>query len=104
MADSLDGIDQVVVIPALAERDRLFHTLYIAARGWMIPVGLIDALPDWTRGIVFEQTVWQWGLLVVVLLLAGLLSWLAVRWSRRVRPEGVRSPCLMMPSPSGVRT
>jgi MscS family membrane protein len=67
-------------------------TLYIAARGWMIPVGLIDALPDWTRGIIFEQTVWQWGLLVVVLLLAGLLSWLAVRWSRRVRPEGVRSP------------
>ena len=67
-------------------------TLYVAARGWMIPVGLIDVLPDWTRGVVFEQTVWQWGLLVVVLLLAGLLAWLAVRWSRRIRPEGVRSP------------
>jgi MscS family membrane protein len=44
-----------------------FHATYVRAAGWMIPEAWIMALPEWTRATMFEETVWRWislGLLV----------------------------------------
>jgi MscS family membrane protein len=53
----------------------------------MIPVELIRALPDWMQHQYMDQTVWQWGLLIVtVLILLGvilLLHALVERLARR---------------------
>ena len=58
------------------------YRLFIAAPGPMIPARWIKALPDWTKRVYAEQTVWQWGGLGAVLLLVGGLARGAVRWSR----------------------
>jgi MscS family membrane protein len=63
--------------------------IFIALPGWMIPVAWIDALPEWVQEVYFEQTVWQWVLVGLLLLLVTTLAVLSVRWSRRA-PAGTR--------------
>ena len=41
---------------------------YIYSPGWMIPAGMINALPRWMDTSLFEQTLWQWGLLLLTLI------------------------------------
>jgi MscS family membrane protein len=49
---------------------------YIYSPGWMIPAGLIDALPLWMRTGVFEQALWQWFGLLLTLSFGGFgLVW-----------------------------
>ena len=60
--------------------------VYVAITGWMIPVDWIEALPEWAQEVYFDQTVWQWALLVLVLGLAGFLGRASFRWSRRAPP------------------
>jgi MscS family membrane protein len=49
------------------------YATYFLTPGPMIPVELIRALPDWMQNQYLDQTVWQWALLILtVLVLAGL--------------------------------
>jgi MscS family membrane protein len=54
---------------------------YIYAPGWMIPAGLIDALPKWMGTSVFEQALWQWiGLLLALSFGGVVLIWTYRGW------------------------
>ena len=54
---------------------------YIYSPGWMIPAGLIDALPLWMRTGVFEQALWQWFGLLLTLSFGGFgLVWTYRGW------------------------
>ena len=54
---------------------------YIYAPGWMIPAGLIDALPRWMRTGLFEQALWQWiGLLLTLSFGGVVLIWTYRGW------------------------
>jgi MscS family membrane protein len=59
---------------------------YIYSAGWMIPAGLVKALPRWMKTGLYEQAVWQWvGLLATLMVGAVLLlgSWRASNWLKR---------------------
>ncbi|MCP3868823.1 MAG: hypothetical protein GY703_12140, partial [Gammaproteobacteria bacterium] len=43
--------------------------------GWLIPVVWVETLPDWSKVIVFDQSLWKW---IVELLLTGLVASLIV--------------------------
>ena len=43
-----------------------FHALYVRASGWMIPDAWIHGLPAWAQATVFDETVWRWVALVVL--------------------------------------
>lgn len=62
--------------------------IYVALTGSMIPVRWVEALPKWAQRVYLEQTIWQWGLLIALLLLVALLAWTSFRWSRRTPREG----------------
>lgn len=62
------------------------YRIYSVIVGWMIPEDWVSALPAWATRIYFEQTVFQWILLALLLVAAGLLAWLGVGWSRRAAP------------------
>lgn len=46
------------------------HAIYVRAAGWMIPDAWIQALPEWSRATVFDETVWRW-IALVLLVVAG---------------------------------
>lgn len=64
------------------------YRLYIAVSGSMIPTSWVEALPEWARATYLEQTVWQWGLLIVLLLIGAVLAWVSLRWSRANALDG----------------
>ncbi len=61
------------------------YAVYIAETP-LVPAGWVAALPPWAREVRYGQTLFQWGLLLLVLVLFGLLAALGVRWSRRGAP------------------
>ena len=42
----------------------------------------VKGLPDWTKALIWGQAVWQWTALMLAMVLAALLPWLANRWHR----------------------
>lgn len=40
---------------------------FVHAPGLIVPVWVSRALPSWSRTVVFGETVWQWGFLVIVM-------------------------------------
>ena len=48
--------------------------------GWMIPLRSIEAAPHWLRAVVFDQVVWKWLALALLLLLAFGIVALFHRW------------------------
>jgi len=61
------------------------YRLYLGLTGWMIPSAWLAALPDGAHEVYYEQTLWQWVLLGLVLVLGSFLAWTVIRWSRRVK-------------------
>ena len=55
---------------------------YIGSPGPLIPYRLIQNLPDWMEVIIYDQTLWQWICLVLLLLLASLTLRLTYRMGR----------------------
>ena len=52
---------------------------YIYSPGWMVPAGIIKALPTWMRTGIFEQALWQWISLVIVIAFGLVVLW----WTRQ---------------------
>jgi len=61
-----------------------FYEFVHAAPGLLPPTWFewIRGLPDWTKTVFWEQAVWQWIALMLAIVLAALLPWLAHRWRR----------------------
>ena len=61
-----------------------FYELVHAAPGLLPPTWFewVRGLPDWTKTMFWEQAVWQWMALMLAIVLAALLPWLANRWRR----------------------
>ena len=56
---------------------------YIFAPGGLIPHGLIEGLPQWTKRPFFGQTLWQWIGLILSLTVAALIVLMVYRWEYR---------------------
>ena len=71
-------------LPYRAGASEGFYELVHAAPGLLPPKWFewIRGLPDWTKTMFWEQAVWQWTALMLAMVLAGLLPWLANRWRR----------------------
>ena len=49
--------------------------VYLSMAGWFIPPRTITALPDWLKHSVYEQAVWKWlALLVLLLVTVGVFA------------------------------
>jgi MscS family membrane protein len=62
------------------------YSFYRGQTGWLIPSVLHTVLPDGAHQVYYDQTLWQWFLLVVVVALTGLVAWIGIRWSRHSEP------------------
>jgi MscS family membrane protein len=51
--------------------------------GWMIPLVLADALPEWSKTLVLDMLLWKWFALVLLFALALGAVIVVVRWVRR---------------------
>lgn len=71
------------------------YSLYQGQAGWMLPASWQTALPGVANKVIFEQTLWQWFMLLVTLTLAALLARIVTRWSRRstsdMQPPSMRT-------------
>jgi len=76
-------------LPYQAGASEGLYDLFVSEPGWMIPGGLIRALPDSLRSRFGGQAVWQWIALTLILVVTAGLMVLAyrvtARWSRRRR-------------------
>ena len=60
-----------------------FYDDYIMGSGWMIPGHLIHALPQFFKTKFYEQAVWQWFGMLLVLFLGAAIAMLVYRLTRR---------------------
>jgi MscS family membrane protein len=60
-----------------------FYEDYIMGSGWMIPGALIHKLPPFFKNILYEQAVWQWLGLLLVMILGAAVILLVFHFSRR---------------------
>jgi MscS family membrane protein len=71
--------------------------------GWIIPLGWVEALPDWVQEIYLGQALWQWLVFLLLLGLAAALAWLVRRWSRlRPHDDSMRSHLRRMTVPLAI--
>ena len=61
-----------------------FYEFYISYPGYLVPGAhflgpLVNDLPDWTKSVYADQTLWQWIGLALTIALTGLLIWLTFR-------------------------
>ncbi len=56
---------------------------YILGSGWMIPGSLIHALPQFFKTKFYEQAVWQWLGMLLVLSVGAAIAMLVFHWTRR---------------------
>jgi len=56
---------------------------YVLAAGWMIPGSFIRPLPPFFKVDLFEQAVWQWLAMLLVIALAVAFAVLILRWTRK---------------------
>ena len=90
---SPETVSQIVsdyrLIKELHGNDPTFDPVYenyIYSAGWMIPAGLIKALPQWMRTGFYDQAVWQWLFLLFTLMAVAVIliwSWRASNWLNR---------------------
>lgn len=75
---------EVRELPYRAGASEGFYEFVHAAPGLLPPTWFewIRGLPDWTKTVFGEQAVWQWIALMIAIVLAALLPWLANRWRR----------------------
>ena len=79
------------------------YQVFIAGAGWMIPRSWIVGLPAWMKILVFEQTVWQWTMLALLLVLASAVIRFAHRWaSHRPRDRSPRAYLRRLISPLSI--
>ena len=60
------------------------YDLFVSEPGWMIPRGLIRALPGWMQARYAGQSLWQWCALVLTLIVTAALMVLIYRITGRV--------------------
>jgi MscS family membrane protein len=105
-----DFYDEVRHLPYRDGETKGIYEEYIYSSGWLIPDGLIAALPGWMREGYMGQAVWQWLGLGLTLAASGLLLWPLLRWhgswrrrasshdwrfSRLVFPVAAMAVCLL---------
>ena len=56
---------------------------YIMGSGWMIPGGFIRALPQFLKTKLYDQALWQWLGMLLVLCLSAAMAMLVFHWTRR---------------------
>ena len=82
VAEAKSWYEVAIAYPYLEGQDYIsgLYDDYFLTPGPLIPVELIRALPDWMQNQYLDQTVWQWLLLIItVMVLAGfMLLWLAL--------------------------
>jgi MscS family membrane protein len=82
VAEAKNWYEVVIAYPYLEGQDYIsgLYDDYFLTPGSLIPVELIRALPDWMQSQYLDQTVWQWLLLIMtVMVLAGfILLWRAL--------------------------
>jgi len=61
------------------------YRLYLSSSGEL--VSWVRLLPAWAHAVYFEQTLWQWGLMILILVIAGLFILYSLRWTYRPRPN-----------------
>lgn len=64
-----------------------FYRFYIATPGHLLPPKWSHFLPRWSQRTVWNQTLWQWGVLILLLLLSLLMINLVHRFTRLPRRE-----------------
>lgn len=70
---------------------------YIYSLGWMIPDGMIGALPAWMKKGYLGQAIWQRFGLVLTLLTGGILLWPLLRYYVvRKKKEGRELACRLV--------
>ena len=62
------------------------YNFYRNQTGWLIPSVFHTVLPDAVHQVYYDQTLWQWFLLVVVVALTAFIAWASIRWSRYSAP------------------
>lgn len=75
-------------LPYRAGATEGLYESYVSSPGWMIPAAWIRGLPGWLRARGGGQAVWQWGGLVVTLLLAPAVMLLLYRTGGRWAKHG----------------
>jgi len=61
------------------------YRLYLSSSGEL--VSWVRLLPAWAHAVYFEQTLWQWGLMILILVIAGLFILYSLRWTFRPCPS-----------------
>ncbi|WP_269539811.1 mechanosensitive ion channel family protein [Cerasicoccus fimbriatus] len=79
-----------------------FYYYFFLTPNPVIPSEWIDNLPDWALLDFYEQTVWQWASMFIVIVLAGLSVWLMQliisRISRKMAPTARHAIHLIIPA------
>jgi MscS family membrane protein len=89
VARAAEYYDRVKHLPYKEGASTRLYDIVRYAPGWMIPDPWIFALPRWLRAPLYNQAVWQWIGLAVLLGLGIALPWLLQRVTRHRR--GARS-------------
>jgi MscS family membrane protein len=67
---------------------------YILGSGWMIPGSLIHALPQFFKTKFYEQAIWQWLGMLLVLSVGVAIAMLVFHWTRRKASHKADEPIL----------
>jgi MscS family membrane protein len=77
--ETVDMLDEFYEeVRTMPYKDGAAHGIYeeyIYSAGWLVPDGLIAAMPDWMRRGYLGQAVWQWTGLLLTLVFNVLLLW-----------------------------
>ena len=85
-----ESYDQVEHLPYKPGASVGIYEDYIFGPGPMIPQGLIRNLPTWAKIGFYDQAVWQWFGLLLILLITGLIIVLIFQWPQH-RPADAES-------------
>lgn len=67
-----------------------FYRFYIGTPGFLLPPKWSHFLPRWSKRMIWEQTIWQWGGLILLSLLSLLTLKLTYRLNRFPRRESIQ--------------
>ncbi len=75
--------DKVRKLPYRDNSRHGIYEMYIYSSGWLIPDGLISALPDWMKLGYKGQAVWQWIGLMLTIMASGFMLWSFLYWYKK---------------------